>query len=182
MERNWYAVYTRPQRERKISYILFGKGVETFCPFNNVIRDGLGSKRIVHEPLFSSYIFVRLAEHELPILEKIAGINLVYWMSKPAIIKKEEIEALKSVTTNYINIQLQKTEVKTHELIKQQDQPVLAYTGNAVSIKYQSVKINLPSLGYIIIADRIKSEIETISSPPEVAGIFSKRFNSLFTN
>ncbi|MBL0356561.1 MAG: hypothetical protein IPP72_06535 [Chitinophagaceae bacterium] len=32
MTRNWYAVYTRPYKEKKVASILSRKGIENYCP------------------------------------------------------------------------------------------------------------------------------------------------------
>src|SRR4029077_16112 len=94
--KKWFAVYTRPRWEKKVAEILTRKKVENYCPLNKVLRQWSDRKKIVHEPLFTSYVFVRVSESEIMSLKRINGVtNLVYWLGKPAIIRDSEIETIK---------------------------------------------------------------------------------------
>ncbi len=56
---NWYIGYTRPKCEKKLDRALTQRGVETFLPLNKVTRQWSDRKKIIEEPLFPSYIFIR---------------------------------------------------------------------------------------------------------------------------
>ena len=79
MEQNWYAVYTRPNKELKISKLLTSKGFEVFCPVNHVNNSNTIQKKYSTEPLFSTYIFVNTATTQLSFLQKIVDVQLVYF-------------------------------------------------------------------------------------------------------
>ena len=182
MKRNWYAVYTRPQREKRVSSILSSKGIENFCPCYNSIISNTNKKTILL-PLFSTYIFVYLAEFEIDSITKMTGVNLVYWKSSPAIIQIEEIEVIKAVCKTYINIKLDKTEVTKNTSLRLEELPVFEMKENTVPVKYQTVKISLPSLGYAITADRmIDKKEKELSSDFRRVSILPKKRNPLFTN
>ena len=63
--KNWYAVYTRPRAEKKVADALTKKKIENFSPINKVIRQWSDRKKIVYEPLFTSYVFIKVSELEL---------------------------------------------------------------------------------------------------------------------
>ena len=56
----WVALYTRSRHEKLVDRELQKKGIETFLPLRKVTRDWSDRKKIIEEPLFKSYLFVRL--------------------------------------------------------------------------------------------------------------------------
>ena len=72
--RKWLAVYTRPRWEKKVNQLLSEKGVENYCPLNKVRRKWSDRVKVVEEPLFKSYVFVRIGENEKWEIKKINGI------------------------------------------------------------------------------------------------------------
>lgn len=96
-EKKWYALYTKPRWEKKINAVLQKKGIDSWCPLQKVQRQWSDRKKIVEEPLFKSYVFVHIAEAErLRVLQTDGVLNFVYYLSKPAIIRNEEIDLIKS--------------------------------------------------------------------------------------
>ena len=92
----WFAIYTKPRWEKKIAKILNEKGIENYCPLKKVINQWSDRKRIVLEPIFKSYIFVKIDNEKKWDLKKINGvINFVYWVGKPAVIREQEINIIK---------------------------------------------------------------------------------------
>ncbi|RXK86116.1 UpxY family transcription antiterminator [Filimonas effusa] len=96
-EKKWFALYTKPRWEKKIFSVLERKGIETWCPLQRIQRQWSDRKKIVEEPLFKSYVFVRISDQErLSVLQTDGVLNFVYYLSKPAVIREEEIEMIKS--------------------------------------------------------------------------------------
>lgn len=183
MLRNWYAVYTKPQKEKIVSIALSRKGFENFCPLINAIK-ARANKKTAIEPLFLSHVFVYLSESDISIVKSIPGvINILYWKSKPAVIKSGEIDTVRHFIAKYNNIRLIKSTVNEEESIRFKDDPLSSFNENTLSVKYQTVKVNLPSLGYVIIAERRVLEEEPVVF--EEAGLFRtfpKKLNSFFFN
>jgi len=144
----WYAVYTRPRWEKKVAELMTDKKIENYCPLNKVVRQWSDRKKIVHEPLFTSYVFVRTMEKQLYEACKISGvINVVYWLSKPAVIRDEEIECIKNFLSDHKNVKLEKCSVNINDTVRVTKGPLMEYEGNVIAVKSTSVKISLPSLG-----------------------------------
>jgi len=187
MTRNWYAVYTQPQKEKKVALALLKKGIENFCPIIKTNNAKLNIKKDYYQPLFNCYVFVFVQDNEVELLKKVPGIlNVIYWKSKPAIINEMEIDILKQLTANYSCIKLEKTIVDMNGSVRLIGEPAVAYKENSVSLKYQSLKINLPTLGYNMIAERTKPLEEFIfqesKTQDNFLDFFPKKFNSLFFN
>lgn len=95
-EKKWYAVYTKPRWEKKIDTALIKKGVESWCPLQKVEKQWSDRKKIIEDPLFKSYVFVRIDNTErTKVLMTDGLLNFVYYLGKPAVIKNEEVEIIK---------------------------------------------------------------------------------------
>ena len=153
MQKNWYAVYTKPRCERKVSLLLTKKKIENFCPLNYKVTRSLFRKTISCEPVFNAYVFVKCTDAEITTLSKqVNGIlSILYWKGKPATINEEEINAIKEFTAKQHDIRLEKlnTKVNTHENQK------ISYLldGQIVMVKNTPIQVDLPSLGFTMIAN-----------------------------
>jgi transcription antitermination factor NusG len=163
MSTNWYAVYTKPRWEKKVAENLTKNSVENYCPLNKVLRQWHDRKKFVYEPLFTSYVFVRADENQHAELRKINGIlNFVYWLRKPAVIRDEEINIIKKFMDQYTNVQLEKTIVNLNDTVRVIKGPLMEQEGNVIAVRNRTVKIALPSLGYIMVAEVEKQNVEVI--------------------
>src|SRR6185312_85232 len=96
-------------------------------------------------------------------LSRISGVvNLVYWLRKPAVIREEEIDAIRKFTEQYPNVQLEKTAVNVDDKVRIIKGPLITQEGNVIAVKSRTVKIALPSLGYIMVAEVEKQNVEII--------------------
>lgn len=161
--KNWYAVYTRPRCEKKVAEQLSRKKIECYCPTNKVVRKWSDRKKVVFEPLFTTYVFVKAAESELVQLKQTEGVvNLVYWLQKPAVIPDREIEAIRHFLNDNINVSLQKTNINISDRVRIISGPLMAHEGNVLSVKTRTVKLSLPSLGYLMVAEVESASVEVL--------------------
>ncbi len=164
-EKYWYAVYTRPRWEKKVSESLNKRNVENFCPLNKVVRQWADRKKTIYEPLFTSYVFVCAAEMDQLTIKKTDGIlNFVYWLGKPAVIKNDEINAIKVFLEAHHDIRLEKINVNVSDKVRITDGPLMHLEGDVLEVKNKSVKVFLPSLGYAMVAEVSKSRIEMVKT------------------
>jgi transcription antitermination factor NusG len=179
MTRNWYALNTSPMMGKKVSAILTKRGIFNYFPTNDRLSSN-AIKKISREPLFTSCVFVYITESEIESIKNIPGIvNFLYWKSKPAIIRQEEMEAVKEFTSSYQNIRLEKSSVNMNETVRIIEEPEITYKEKSASVKFHFCKVELPSLGYTMIAERgepiLSQELNKTPSVPQ-------RFNAFFSN
>jgi transcription antitermination factor NusG len=149
----WYVVYTRSKWEKKVVELLSKKGIENFCPLVIVLKQWADRKKKVEEPLFNSYVFVRASHADHLLIQQTDGIvNFVYWLGKPAIVKDNEIEAIRSYLNNSYSLSIEKIQVNVNDTVRIVSGPLLLKEGNVLDVQKNSIKIQLPSLGYAIIA------------------------------
>ena len=157
--RKWLAVYTRPRWEKKVNQLLVEKGMESYCPLNKVRRKWSDRIKVVEEPLFKSYVFVKVSEEDRAIVRMTNGaINFVYWNGKPAVIKDREITAIKRFLDEYENVEARPAELKVNQRVRVTNGMLMDHTGKVVDIRHKIAKVAIDSLGYILIAyiDRTK--------------------------
>jgi transcription antitermination factor NusG len=165
VETKWYAVYTKARWEKKVAEILTNKKIENYCPLNKVVRQWSDRKKIVLEPLFTSYVFVKTTEKMHSEIRKINGIiNFVYWLCKPAVIRNEEIDCIKNFLSDYNNVKLEKARVAINNTVRVTKGPLMEYEGSVIAVKSKTVKIALPTLGYMMVAEVDKTNIKIVSN------------------
>lgn len=164
MTPKWYAVYTRPRWEKKVAALLQQKGLESYCPLNKVRRRWSDRMKTLEEPLFKSYVFVRIADAARTAVRMTDGvINFVYWNGKPAIIKDREIATIKQFLDEHENVMLQKIEVGVNERVRVIAGPMMDKEGNVLEVKNKTAKVAIDSLGYVLVATINKNKL--VSAP-----------------
>lgn len=163
-KKQWYALYTRPRWEKKVADLLEKKKVEVYCPLNRVEKQWADRKKVVLEPLFTSYVFVHISEQEhLGIKQTDGVVNFVYWLNKPAVIRNEEIDTIKKFLNEYDHVSVERTQVNLNDRVRIINGPLMMWEGHVVEIRTNTVKITLPSLGQTLVAEIRKENLETIS-------------------
>src|ERR1041385_6442445 len=148
--KKWLAVYTRPRWEKKVDNVLIRKDIESWCPLQKVQRQWSDRKKIIEDPVFKSYAFVHITEHDrLKVLQTEGVLNFVHYLSKPAIIRDEEIDLIKSfllekdasITTQSLRgFREDDKVVIKHGLFMDNVGTVLRSTPNKVYIKLESLQ------------------------------------------
>ena len=153
MSSKWLAVYTRPRWEKKVNQLLIEKGVESYCPLNKVRRKWSDRVKVVEEPLFRSYVFVKVNNEDRKAVRMTNGvINFVYWNSKPALIKEKEINAIKRFLDEYENVEVKPMDLKINQRVMITTGPLMDQEGSVLDLRHKMVKVAIDSLGYILIA------------------------------
>jgi transcription antitermination factor NusG len=152
--KKWYIVYTRQGRERKVADTLSRKKFESYCPLNKVARPWSDARKLVPEPLFPSQVFVRICESDFNHLTHVDGvINLLHWLGKPAVICDTEVETIKGFLTEYPTVKLEKVAINLDSSVTVSGDLLVDTVDYIPRIADKTAKINLPSLGYTIVAD-----------------------------
>jgi transcription antitermination factor NusG len=159
MANKWLAIYSRPRWEKKVNKLLLEKGFESYCPLNKVRRKWSDRVKIVEEPLFKSYVFVKVSDEDRTGVRMTHGvINFVYWDGKPAVIKEKEINAIRRFLNEYENVEVRPMNLQVHQRVKITTGPLMDQEGEVLSVQRKAVKVAIDSLGYVLVAyiDRTK--------------------------
>ncbi len=155
-EKNWFALYTKPRWEKKVDSLLQRKGLNSWCPLQKKERQWSDRKKIIEDPIFKSYVFVRIAEDErLKVLQTDGVLNFVHHMGKPAVIKDNEIDLIKSflkekdasVTSQPWESLEENIQVKINHGI------FMDNTGTVLQANRKKVYVRLESLGQVMVVE-----------------------------
>ena len=127
--------------------------MESYCPLNKVRRKWSDRVKIVEEPLFKSYVFVKVGDEEKTNVRMTNGvINFVYWQGKPAVIREKEINVIKRFLNEYENVEVRPMDVKVNQRVIITTGPLMDFEGRVLDIRHKMVKVAIDSLGYILVA------------------------------
>ncbi|MBL0153074.1 MAG: UpxY family transcription antiterminator [Chitinophagaceae bacterium] len=151
--RKWLAIYTRPRWEKKVNRLLEEKGFESYCPLNKVRRKWSDRVKVVMEPLFKSYVFIKVSEEDRAAVRMTPGaINFVYWQGKPAVIREKEITAIKRFLDEYENVEARPLTLRVNQRVRITDGTLMDQEGKVLDIRRKTAKVAIDSLGYILVA------------------------------
>jgi transcription antitermination factor NusG len=159
--KSWYAVYTHARWEKKVSNLLTLKKIENYCPLNRVLKQWSDRKKIMYEPLFTCYVFVRISNKEsVSVLQTDGVLNYVSWQARPAVIRDTEIELIKKFLLDHCNVRLEKIKVHVNDTVQIKCGLFMEQEGRVIEVLNKTLKVALPSLGYMMLAEIPKSYVE----------------------
>jgi len=158
--KNWYVVYTKARWERKVYSLLAEKGIEAYCPHTRTKKKWSDRAKWVEEPLFKSYVFVQVSEEEHTRVRATNGVvNFVYWLGKPAVVKRQEIDAIRKFLNKYQEVEavpLNLTENSRVTILRGAFMNKEAIVQKVVNNKVQVI---IESIGYSLLAVVNKSNL-----------------------
>lgn len=160
MSRKWLAIYSRPRWEKKVNQLLTEKGFESYCPLNKIRRKWSDRMKVVEEPLFKSYVFVKVSDDDRTAVRMTPGvINFVYWDGKPAVVKEREIHAIRMFLGEYEQVEVQRLDIRVDQRVKVTTGPLMDREGKVLGVGHKTVKVALESLGYLLVAHIDKTKL-----------------------
>ena len=159
----WYAVYTKPRWEKKVNALLLDRGIESYCPLNRTRKKWSDRIKWVDEPLFKSYVFVRVPDEGLPGVRLVDGVvNFVYWLGKPAIVRDEEIELIRKFLGEYTDVTAEVLSIRPDAVVRVQQGVLMNKVAKVLKVQGNKVRVVLESIGYSLIASVKKSNLVPI--------------------
>ena len=162
---SWYAVYTKTNREKKILEILNDQNLTCYLPLQKTLRIWSDRKKWIEEPLFKSYIFVKVSYKEFFNVLSIPGvIRYISFGGKAQPIPEQQIHDIKTF------VEQDKTPISiTKETIAPGTKAEVLY-GALKGVQGEIVKFNgkfrilirIPMMGYCVHANISKDEIKII--------------------
>ena len=161
---NWYAVNTRPRWEKKVAQILDTKGIENYCPVNKVVKQWSDRKKIILEPIFKCYVFVKVEEQKKWDVKRIDGIlNYVYWLGKPAKIKEEEINTIKKFLHEFSDVAVEQIGLQVNQKVRIRQGVLMNYEGILLELSGSRAFVKIESMGLQLSAHFDKKNLENIN-------------------
>ena len=160
MSKKWFALYTKPRWEKKVNSLLNDKGVECYCPLNRVKRKWTDRIKTIEEPLFKSYVFVKVDDSERTKVRLTNGvINFVYWNGKPALVKEKEIQTIKRFLDEHEAVQVRPMELMPNQVVLITSGAFMDQQAVVLDANKKEVRVAILSLGQELIATIDKTKL-----------------------
>ena len=154
-----------PAFEQQLDNYIAQKGIESWCPTQKKERQWSDRKKIIEEPLFKSYVFVKATKEEYTnVLSTMGVVRFLYFEKKPAIIRDNEIELIrKYLGLSYSNIQV----VDIGAIMPQTKVAVnnglfMGQRGEVVKADKKSVYVRLDSINMMMIVEFKLEEVSVL--------------------
>jgi transcription antitermination factor NusG len=133
---SWYVVYTQPRAEKKAAIYLEEKSIVHYLPLQTTYRIWSDRKKKVHLPLFPSYMFVYVSQHEYYEVLNVPGISrYLYFEGKPATISQKEIDKIKLLLDADVEIEIISEKIIPGEIVEIMRGPLRGIKGEMVEYK-----------------------------------------------
>lgn len=150
----WRAFYTRPRHEKKIKERLIEQDYVVYCPLVKTKQKWSDRWKKVTKPLLPGYIFVNVTEDQrIDVLQDPSIVATVTWRGKPAVIRDEEIQAMKDLLSDDAPVNVEINELKPGTKVKVEHGPMSGKEGIIDSISNTKTRIRLEGLGLEIVVE-----------------------------
>lgn len=150
----WFVLYTRSRAEKKVAQKLQERGIDVYCPTRVVKRQWTDRVKLVEEPLFRSYVFVRLLPKDRPVVYGIPGfVRYLTWLGQPAEVLPCEIQAIRDFLGDYDHDLIQVQPFTCHQAVRIESGDFAGTEGTVIQHQGDRLRLHLPTLGYQLTLD-----------------------------
>jgi transcription antitermination factor NusG len=148
----WYVFYVTAKHERKAEALLIRDGFEPYLPLIKTLKYWKQRKKWLEEPLFKSYIFVKVKKNQLyDVLQIPSIITYVRFSGEPAIIRQQHIDLIKELIINKTKFELSTKTIKVGEAIKLKTGPFKGQKGVVKEIRGKKrLLVSLESINFTL--------------------------------
>ncbi|MBQ2498711.1 MAG: UpxY family transcription antiterminator [Bacteroidales bacterium] len=164
----WYAVYVKSRYEKKTCKLLEDRHIEVYLPLLNRLKQWSDRKKMVEEPLFKSYIFVRTdLKNYYDILNTPGVVRFVGFEGRPAPVPDNQIMAVRQFVGDYDGV-LELDEIQSlHEgqLVEIVYGEMKGLVGRLVSFNgKQRLIVDIESVGRSIPINISRSQVRSLQN------------------
>ncbi len=146
IHKRWFAFYVKPRHEKKV-YERLCERFEIYCPLKEERVRWSDRWKTVTKPYIPGYIFVRVSEPErTAVLADPSIFNTVCWKGRPAVIREEEIDAIKRIIGDPDVENLRIEAIAPGDRVKVSGGQFARINGVVVAIKGNRAMLRLESL------------------------------------
>jgi len=160
---HWYAIYTRPNMEKKLTAELLEKGIVAYCPIQRVMRQWSDRKKVIEVPAFRGYVFVHIHDKiRWQVLATNGVLNFVCHNGKPARIPNGEMETVRLFFQDIEACVLDESDISVNDIARVYSGVLMGMEGEVVDLKHRYVILRIPALGLQMQVKVPKENIQVI--------------------
>ena len=143
--------------------LLLDRGIENYCPVNKVTRQWSDRKKIVIEPVFKGYVFVKVEDQKKWEVKEVNGIlNFVYWLGKPAVIRDTEIDTIRKFLNEFNDVKVEAKGFVVNTEVRIRQGVLMNYNGIVVEVLGNRAVVKIDTLDLQLSAHFDKKNLEII--------------------
>jgi transcription antitermination factor NusG len=118
-EPRWFAAYTKPRNEKKVYDRLSNSGIDAFLPLQKRLKQWSDRKKLVEEPLFRSYIFVRIsAKDYYKVLNTQGIVRYITFEGKAVPIPDRQIDQIKQLLEQDLELEAVEERIEPGSIVE----------------------------------------------------------------
>jgi transcription antitermination factor NusG len=158
--RKWLAVYTKPRWEKKVHQQLQVRGFESYCPLTRVHKKWSDRIKTVEEPLFRSYLFVRVNEEEQTAVRMVNGVvNFLYWQGKPAVVTEKEINIIRRFLMEHSDAEARPIDLRPDQKVRIYSGVLMDKEAKVIKVNGRYVEVVIETMGFKLVATVKKTNV-----------------------
>ena len=162
---NWYVLHTKPRHEKKVADRLTKAGYMIYCPLHKVIRKWSDRNKMLEEPLFKGYLFIQIEDHNREKVFTFPGtVRYLYWLGRPAIVRKEEIAAIQKWLGHYDHERIKVTNITPGTFVRITSGKFKNEEGILLDTSNSKAHVQLKEIGIRLSLDLSQNEIKALQS------------------
>jgi len=166
--KNWYVLYTKPRHEKKVAERLIGAGYSVYCPLQKVVRKWSDRTKVVEEPLFKGYLFIKTEDHKRDEVFTYPGtVRYLFWLRRPAVVREEEIATIQKWLGHYDHERLKVTDITPGTYVRITSGKFMNEEGVLLDTSNSKALVQLKELGIQLSLDLNQNELQALQRPSE---------------
>ncbi len=158
---HWFVLYTKSRCEKKVADGLVQKGLEAYCPVRKTKRKRSDRYKLVEEPLFRSYCFVRLAEKDRGQVFVLPGVvSYLFWLGRPALVRDKEIAGIREMLGSFDHEHIVLRELDVYDCIKVRGGALDSREGEILEKRGSKLQVFLEDLQLVVYVDLRLATVE----------------------
>ncbi len=159
----WYVFYVHSRKEKVANDLLNLYGFRTYLPLERKLKETKNRKRWVEEPLFKSYIFVKIRRNQLyDVLQTTYITTYVKFEGEPATVREEDLLFIKRMLITQTSFEIVSGQMEVGKEVTLKTGPFKGFKGNVAEIRGKnSIVVQLTQLNSnIVISLKDIEEVE----------------------
>lgn len=155
IEKKWHVFYVQARHEKKVHERLLEENFDSFLPLEKKLKQWSQRKKWVEEPLFKSYIFVRIGAHQIMNVLQVPGVvTYVRFAGNPATIRQQHIDFIKKLLISKTTFELSEKKYEAGAEIEIQTGPFRGFKGKIREVRgSKKLVVDIDSIDFSIIVE-----------------------------
>ena len=159
----WLVVYSKPRQEKKLAARLTQQGYEVYCPTIKVRKQWSDRVKVIDEPLFKSYVFIRIAPNRREDIFHTPGfVRYLFWLKQPAQVREEEIMTLKKWLSEFDHQCITMEAMVPGQQVRIQSGPLQGQDAVVTKQRGKHLELVLTDMQMVVKVDMSRTELSAV--------------------